>query len=124
MIMATEKLIPDKMYFKISEVSKLTGLEPYILRYWETEFKMIKPMRTKTNQRLYRKKDLELIFRIKQMLYEEGFTISGTRKKLEKESTKEPEQLRLTLEDKHYLSLLIKVKKELKALRAFFTVGS
>jgi DNA-binding transcriptional MerR regulator len=99
--MATEKSIPDKMYFKISEVSKLTGLEPYILRYWETEFKMIK-----------------------QMLYEEGFTISGTRKKLEKESTKEPEQLRLTLEDKHYLSLLIKVKKELKALRAFFAVGS
>ena len=118
MIMATEKSIPDKMYFKISEVSKLTGLEPYILRYWETEFKMIKPMRTKTNQRLYRKKDLELIFRIKRMLYEEGFTISGTRKKLEEESTKEPEQLRLTLEDKHYLSLLIKVKKELKALRA------
>jgi len=116
--MITEKSIPDKMYFKISEVSKLTGLEPYILRYWETEFKMIKPMRTKTNQRLYRKKDLELIFRIKQMLYGEGFTIAGTRKKLEGESVKEPEQLDLNLEEKKYLNLLITVKKELKAIRA------
>jgi DNA-binding transcriptional MerR regulator len=115
--MVTDKSIPDKMYFKISEVSKLTGLEPYILRYWETEFKMIKPMRTKTNQRLYRRKDLELIFRIKQMLYEEGFTIAGTRKKLEEESAKEPEQLNLNLEEKKYLSLLIALKKELKAIR-------
>jgi len=115
--MVTEKSIPDKMYFKISEVSKLTGLEPYILRYWETEFKMIKPMRTKTNQRLYRRKDLELIFRIKKMLYEEGFTIAGTRKKLEEESAKEPEQLNLNLEEKKYLSLLIALKKELKAIR-------
>jgi DNA-binding transcriptional MerR regulator len=113
-----DKSIPDKMYFKISEVSKLTRVEPYILRYWETEFKMIKPMRTKSNQRLYRKKDVELIFRIKRMLYEEGFTIAGTRKKLEEESTKDPEQLNLRLEDKKYLSLLIRIKKELEAIRA------
>jgi DNA-binding transcriptional MerR regulator len=116
--MVMDKSIPDKMYFKISEVSQLTGLESYILRYWETEFKMIKPMRTKSNQRLYRKKDLKLIFRIKQMLYEEGFTIAGTRKKLEEESTKEPEQLNLNLEEKKYILLLLKVKKELKAIRA------
>ena len=116
--MVTEKSIPDKMYFKISEVSKLTGLEPYILRYWESEFKMIKPMRTKTNQRLYRKKDLELIFKIKKMLYEEGFTIAGTKKRLDEESAKEPEQLNLNLEEKRYLNLLATVKKELKAIRA------
>jgi DNA-binding transcriptional MerR regulator len=115
--MVTDKSIPDKMYFKISEVSKLTGLESYILRYWETEFKMIKPIRTKSNQRLYRKKDLGLILRIKRMLYEEGFTIAGTRKKLEEESTKDPEQLKLGIDEKRYLNLLIKVKKELKALR-------
>lgn len=117
--MIADKLIPDKMYFKISEVSKLTGLEPYILRYWETEFKMIKPMRTKTNQRLYRKKDVELIFKIKRMLYEDGFTIAGTRKKLEEESSKDTPQLFSNMDENKYLNLLITIKKELKALRAF-----
>jgi DNA-binding transcriptional MerR regulator len=74
--------IPDKQYFKIGEVSALTGLEAYVLRYWETEFKTIRPVRFGSNQRMYRRKDVETIFAIKKLLYEEGFTIAGARKKL------------------------------------------
>ena len=74
--------IPNKQYFKIGEVSALTQLEAYVLRYWETEFKMIRPVRFGSNQRMYRRKDVETIFEIKKLLYEEGFTIAGARKKL------------------------------------------
>jgi DNA-binding transcriptional MerR regulator len=74
--------IPEKQYFKIGEVSTLTQLEPYVLRYWETEFKMIRPVRFGSNQRMYRRKDVETIFEIKKLLYDEGFTIAGARKKL------------------------------------------
>ena len=74
--------IPNKQYFKIGEVSTLTQLEAYVLRYWETEFKMIRPVRFGSNQRMYRRKDVEIIFKIKKLLYEEGFTIAGARKKL------------------------------------------
>jgi DNA-binding transcriptional MerR regulator len=87
--------IPDKEYFKIGEVSTLTGLEPYVLRFWETEFKMIRPVRFGSNQRMYRRKDVELIFEIKKLLYEEGFTIAGARKKLlhpSKEKKETPHQ--------------------------------
>jgi len=75
--------IPDKLYFRISEVSKLTGLEPYVLRYWESEFKLIKPVRTKSKHRLYRRKDLNIILEIKRLLYEEQYTIAGAKKRLE-----------------------------------------
>ena len=74
--------IPDKLYFKIGEVSSLTGLEPYVLRYWETEFKSIRPVRRGSNQRLYRRRDVEIILEIKHLLYDEGFTIAGAKKKI------------------------------------------
>jgi DNA-binding transcriptional MerR regulator len=84
--------IPDKQYFKIGEVSALSQLEPYVLRYWETEFKMIRPVRFGSNQRMYRRKDVELIFEIKKLLYEEGFTIAGARKKLQQSAKEEKEK--------------------------------
>lgn len=74
--------IPDKLYFKIGEVSELLDLPTYVLRFWEKEFKRIKPKRTDSGQRLYRKKDVEFILRIKFLLYERGFTISGARRHL------------------------------------------
>ena len=90
----SEKLnIPDKLYFKIGEVSKLTELEAYVLRFWETEFKGIHPKRTESGQRLYRKVDVELILTIKHLLHEKRFTIQGakqylnSRKKGKKEQT-------------------------------------
>ena len=78
----TEVSIPDKLYFKIGEVSEILGLPSYVLRFWETEFKRIKPRRTPSGQRQYRKKDLEFIVRIKHLLYEKGYTISGARQQL------------------------------------------
>jgi len=71
-----------KLFYKIGDVSRITGLEPYVLRYWETEFPQIKPDKGKSRQRLYKKTDVESILRIKQMLYSEGYTIAGARKKL------------------------------------------
>ena len=75
-------IIPNKQYFKIGEVSGLTELETYVLRYWETEFKGIRPVRMGSNQRLYRRKDVEIILEIKKLLYDEGFTIAGAKKKI------------------------------------------
>jgi len=111
--------LPDKLYFKIGEVSTLTGVEPYILRYWESEFKLIKPYRTKTNQRLYRKKDVESILKIKKMLYEQKFTIAGAKKRL-KESP-EPEQkqqgqMALGFSNPEYVDTLKSTRNELEEI--------
>ena len=75
-------LIPEKSYFRIGEVSKLLGVAPYVIRYWESEFKSVKPMRAKSDQRLYRRKDVEELMAIKKLLYNEKYTISGARKRL------------------------------------------
>ena len=74
--------IPDKLYFKIGEVARLAVLEPYVLRYWESEFKEISPVKSRTNQRLFRRRDIQTVLWIKQLLYDEGFTIEGARKKM------------------------------------------
>src|SRR5664279_1540892 len=78
--------IPDKLYFKIGEVSELLGVEPYVLRYWETEFAVLSPKKSGTGHRLYRRKDVELLLRIKHLLYEKKFTIEGARLALQAES--------------------------------------
>ena len=78
--------IPDKLYFKIGEVSELLGVEPYVLRYWETEFSVLSPKKSGTGHRLYRRKDVELLLRIKHLLYEKRFTIEGARQTLQAES--------------------------------------
>ena len=71
--------LPDKIYFKIGEVSEIVGVEPYVLRYWETEFELLKPSKAPSRHRLYKKKDVELLLDIKRLLYAEGFTIEGAR---------------------------------------------
>jgi DNA-binding transcriptional MerR regulator len=78
--------IPDKLYFKIGEVSGLLGVEPYVLRYWETEFPVLSPKKSGTGHRLYRRKDVELLLRIKHLLYEKRFTIEGARQTLHTET--------------------------------------
>jgi DNA-binding transcriptional MerR regulator len=72
--------IPDKLYFRIGEVSELTRTKAFVLRYWETEFSGLRPVKAKSGHRLYRRKDVELIFKIRQLLYEKGFTIEGARR--------------------------------------------
>ncbi|MBW1767102.1 MAG: MerR family transcriptional regulator [Deltaproteobacteria bacterium] len=81
--------VPDnKRYFRIGEVSRITGLEPYVLRYWESEFFQIRPRRADSNQRTYRKEDLEIILEIKRLLYEEKLTIRGAKQKLKQQMGK------------------------------------
>lgn len=77
-----EVFIPDKMYFRIGEVSELTQTKAYVLRYWETEFPTLRPTKTRSGHRLYRRKDVETILEIKRLLYQQGFTIEGARKQL------------------------------------------
>jgi len=82
-----EIVIPDKLYFRIGEVSALCRLPAYVLRFWETEFPQLKPVKSSTGQRMYRRKDVETVLRIKKLLYEEGFTIAGARQQLRVETT-------------------------------------
>ena len=109
--------LPDKIYFKIGEVSEILGVEPYVLRYWETEFEVLKPSKAPSRHRLYKKRDVELLLDIKRLLYTEGFTIEGARKKLKESKKEEKHQLRLPLADQKYKNALLKVKKELESLR-------
>ena len=80
-----EIVIPDKLYFRIGEVATLCHLPAYVLRFWESEFPQLKPVKSSTGQRMYRKRDVESVLRIKQLLYEQGFTISGARQQLRAE---------------------------------------
>src|SRR5216684_4512182 len=78
--------IPDKLFFRIGEVSTMLALEPYVLRYWETEFPTLSPKKSGTGHRLYRRKDVELLLKIKHLLYEKRFTIDGARQYLQAEA--------------------------------------
>lgn len=107
--------IPDKAYFRIGEVSKILGIETYVVRYWESEFKSIKPIRTGADQRRYRKKDVEELLLIKRLLYEEGFTIAGAKKRLQdlkREAETEPENC-----SSIDLKQLIDIKRGLQELK-------
>jgi DNA-binding transcriptional MerR regulator len=110
-------VLPDKLYFKIGEVSEIIGVEPYVLRYWETEFPALKPSKSRSQQRMYRKRDVELLIEIKRLLYDEMYTIAGAKKQLarggEKTSTS---QLNLELPEPRDSETLRKVEKELHDL--------
>ena len=73
---------PDKIFFKIGEVCEIAGVEPYVLRFWETEFPNLAPEKSRSGHRIYRKKDVEMVLKIKELLYQRGFTIAGARKQL------------------------------------------
>jgi len=82
---SAEVFIPDKLYFRIGEVSELCHLPAYVLRFWETEFSQLKPVKSSTGQRMYRRRDVDHVLRIKQLLYDQGFTIAGARQQLRAE---------------------------------------
>src|SRR6476620_7598391 len=88
----TDVVIPEKLYFRIGEVAKLCRLPAYVLRFWETEFPQLKPIKSSTGQRMYRRKDVESVLRIKKLLYDEGFTIAGARQQLRSEGHSEKKQ--------------------------------
>jgi len=81
-------LIPDRLYFKIGDVARICGVETYVLRFWETQFPQLKPNKSGTGQRLYRRKDVELVLKIKQLVHTEGYTLSGARQSLEQAHTR------------------------------------
>jgi DNA-binding transcriptional MerR regulator len=108
--------IPEKLYYKIGEVSQITGVEPYVLRYWESEFKIVTPMRTNSRQRLYRRRDLELILEIKKLLYEEKFTIAGAKKKMRRMKGQHESQSNLEVPGNEYRDALLRVREELENL--------
>lgn len=90
---AEEVFIPDKLYFRIGEVATLCHLPAYVLRFWESEFPQLKPVKSSSGQRMYRKRDVESVLRIKQLLYEQGFTISGARQHLRAEAKPDKTQV-------------------------------
>jgi len=108
--------IPDKSYFRIGEVSRILGVEPYVVRYWESEFKTIKPVRTSSCQRLYRKKDVEKLATIRHLLYSEQFTIAGAKKRLSKLNTENR-----WVDEEICRNRLIYIKKELLKIREMYS---
>ena len=93
-----EILIPDKLYFRIGEVATLCRLPAYVLRFWESEFAQLKPVKSSTGQRMYRRRDVESVLHIKQLLYEQGFTIVGARQQLRSEARTEKGQTAIPLD--------------------------
>lgn len=127
--------IPEKLYFKIGEVVSLTGIKAHVLRYWETEFKTIRPTKSRSNQRLYRKQDIEQILQLQELLYNQGYTIAGARRLLRsrkspkgsepnKKSVTQPssveveDQMTLPLPSAVNLQLINEIRCDIKRLKA------
>src|ERR671918_789235 len=130
-----DKKIPNKLFFKIGVVCEITDTQPYVLRYWESEFPAPAPAKNSSGQRIYRRRDIETVLRIKQLLYDEGFTIAGAKKRLEAEQagrtpTPQTEAARAptppvvprsptpnsAAADDHGRSLLLEVREQLRAI--------
>jgi len=110
--------VPDKLYYRIGEVETITEIPAYVLRYWESEFKLLRPKKNPAGQRLYRPRDVELVQRIKTLLYDERLTLEGAKKRLLAESRKSNQQLDLGLRETTYADALKRVRDRLTALRA------
>jgi DNA-binding transcriptional MerR regulator len=93
-----KRLLPDKIFYTIQEVSNYLGIKPYVLRFWESEFEILRPARTRGAQRRYRKEDIEIIERIRELLYSQKYTIKGAREKLALSKQKDREELKFELE--------------------------
>ena len=109
-------IIPDKLYFRIGEVATLCRLPAYVLRFWETEFPQLKPVKSSTGQRMYRQKDVENVLRIKQLLYDEGFTIAGARQQLKAEAKPAKRQAGLPFPRQNRKEGLKKVRQGLQEI--------
>lgn len=126
--------IPDKLYFRIGEVSDIVGVKPYVLRYWESEFPDVRPTKSKSGQRLYKRRDVELLLRIRELLYQERFTINGARKRLKDSTRSSGDESEQQLEafaaveqahdasaresTKEHRKVFLKIRKDLESLLA------
>ena len=113
--MTTE--VAEKLYYRIGEVEQITAVPAYVLRYWESEFKLLRPKKNPAGQRLYRPRDLELVQRIKALLYDERLTLEGAKKRLLAESRKNGQQLELGLRETVYADALRRIRDRLTTLR-------
>jgi DNA-binding transcriptional MerR regulator len=109
--------IPDKLFFRIGEVASLTGVPPYVLRYWESEFKLLRPRKNHAGQRVYRKHDVQLVLRIKTLLYEDRLTLEGAKKRLQQEGRHRNQQMELPGPDPQTLAALRDIRTRLEAVR-------
>ena len=112
--------LPDRLYFKIGEVAKIVGVKPYVLRYWETEFSMIRPGKTRSKHRLYRRRDVETLLEIKRLLHTERFTIEGAKRRLKIPAAATApaarEQMNLPLGERTYRDALVRLKRDVEEL--------
>jgi len=109
--------IPEKNFFSIGEASKITGVKPYVLRYWESEFKLLRPARRESGHRKYTRPDLEMIAEIKELLYEKKFSIAGAKRYLIEERKNKKDQMKLDLEkDSAAISVLKETKQVIKEI--------
>ncbi len=109
-------VIPDKLYYRIGEVEQITSVPAYVLRYWESEFKLLRPKKNPAGQRLYRRKDIDLVLRIKTLLYDERLTLEGAKKRLRGEA-RAAAQMDLGLRDAALEAALRRLRERLRALR-------
>jgi len=107
----------EKLYYRIGEVEQITAVPAYVLRYWESEFKLLRPKKNPAGQRLYRPRDVELVQRIKALLYDERLTLEGAKKRLLAESRKAGQQMDLGLREANYADALRRIRDRLTALR-------
>ncbi|MEK6531804.1 MAG: MerR family transcriptional regulator [Deltaproteobacteria bacterium] len=109
--------IPDKLYFKIGEVADITKVKPYVLRYWENEFKIVSPRKSKTKQRVYTKRDVQLILEIKRLLYKEKYTLEGAKKRVKEIQSEALKQLNFPFTDEKYQGMMKSIRKELTSIK-------
>jgi len=115
---AAEPEIPNKLYFKIGEVARIIGVEPYVLRYWESEFQGVRPGKTRSNHRLYRRRDIETLLEIRRLLHAERYTIEGARQRLKGAAKAPPDTVASAppRREKAYREALAGVRHELEAI--------
>ena len=125
--------LSNKLYFRIGEVAKIVGVKPYVLRYWETEFPILKPGKTPSRHRLYRRRDVETLLDIKRLLYEEGFTIAGAKKRLKDgqrlsdkapPSQADPEVSLPLRPDQQQRKILTAIHRDILSLHKFLSDGT
>ena len=109
--------IPDKMFYRIGEVGRITDVKPYVLRYWESEFKLLRPIKNKAGQRIYRRRDIETILDIKSLLYKKKYTIAGAKKKLSDEAqARGAQQMEFGFPSSRAKEAMMKIREELVSL--------
>ena len=119
------KSIPTgRLYYSISEVSDMIGVKPHVLRYWETQFKMLRPKKGRGGARMYRKRDVEILFEVKQLLYDHRFTIAGARRKLLDDRGNSKEQMELTFNRTDREEMLRGLRRDLEGLLSLLQSGA